>query len=267
MVDTVSHSIIQAGQSDRTDTVDPHLETLLAHHADDADAGSLKLRRDVFCPVLPQVARQAARAIEDQAARRDRKPQDFATALLIALSRRALDRWVTASFTVGDDGVALFDADADADADADVDVDVDAARVDVLCRQDSGEFDGQTRFLTTGAFRDTTDVLSRVFVDVRDSFTVLAAMTDGITDPKFPTDAVFARQDIWRAFWQDDLCAQVTLHPENPDLKQEMLAWLDCWSRGDHDDRTIALMIPDPQKTRAPTGAPDLSGTDKAHGA
>ena len=84
----------------------------------------------------------------------------------------------------------------------------------------------------------------RLFFDVRDSFTAVLAMTDGITDPKFPTDSAFASADVWSSFWETDLSQSVLLSRENTALERELLAWLDFWSPGNHDDRTIAIMLP-----------------------
>lgn len=191
---------------------------------------ALNVRKKLLYPVLPKVALQAARAIELEAKLMERKPQDFSTTIVIALSKKVLGKWFTASFTVGDGGVAIFDRETN--------------QVAVLCRPDSGEFAGQTRFLATSEFDDSEDVLGRIFVDVREHFTVLAAMTDGITDPKFPTDSIFKKPEIWSDFWAEDICKKVSLRPDNPDVKEQMLSWLDFWSRGNHDDRTIALMLP-----------------------
>ncbi|WP_197089219.1 PP2C family serine/threonine-protein phosphatase [Puniceibacterium sp. IMCC21224] len=236
------------------DLVDPNLDSIVADFDTASEPSAwFQSTKALLYPVLPKAALHAAHAIEKQAAGHERPAQEFATTIVIAVSRQVADKWFTASFTVGDGGVAVFDAEA--------------ARVDVLCRPDSGEFAGQTRFLATSEFREAKDVLERLFVDLRHGFTVLAAMTDGITDPKFPTDALLAKADSWTAFWDDDLCPQVWLHPDNPNLKEEMLGWLDFWSRGNHDDRTIALMIPVPPEPPADAGetqATEVSVADQA---
>ena len=68
-------------------------------------------------------------------------------------------------------------------------------------------------------------------------------MMDGITDPKFPTDTTFASADTWSRFWETDLSQSVHLLRENPAIQRELLDWLDFWSPGNHDDRTIAIML------------------------
>lgn len=210
--------------------VDPLLEDAVAAYDEAPQAWAQAMRTRVIAPALPQAALAAAHAIEAEAVAQGRGVADFATTLLIAVSRKIGARWFTASFCVGDGGVVLYDAAG--------------AQVQVMCRPDSGEFAGQTRFLTRAETEDEQNVMGRIFVDLRPGFTVLVAMTDGITDPKFPTDAVLARAQAWEDFWTRDLTPQVDLRPDNPDLEQQMLDWLGFWSRGNHDDRTIALMLP-----------------------
>ena len=225
-------TVMQILPSLLVEIVDPGLGDVVTEYEKDPDAWALRVRRELLRPVLPDAALKAAQAIEAKANEIGRKPHEFSTTIVIAVSKKISNVWVSASFTVGDGGVAVFDAGT--------------AKVDVLCRPDSGEFAGQTRFLASSEFLDDEDVLGRVFVDVKESFTVLAAMTDGITDPKFPTDNVFANPQSWTEFWCKDLCPHVELQPDNAALKEQLLTWLDFWSRGNHDDRTIALMLPSP---------------------
>ena len=76
------------------------------------------------------------------------------------------------------------------------------------------------------------------------SFTAIAVMTDGITDPKFPTDTVFATPAAWMTFWHDDLAKHVVFSRGNPQIKAQLMEWMEFWSAGNHDDRTLALMLP-----------------------
>jgi hypothetical protein len=64
-------------------------------------------------------------------------------------------------------------------------------------------------------------------------------MTDGISDAKFETDARLSRYQEWDALWED-LTQQVDL--QAVDAPKQLLAWLDFWSQGNHDDRTLALI-------------------------
>jgi hypothetical protein len=69
-------------------------------------------------------------------------------------------------------------------------------------------------------------------------------MTDGISDPKFPTDSVFADPSKWTEFWEGDLTNAVDFSRTNADMERQFLEWLDFWSPGNHDDRTLAVLVP-----------------------
>jgi hypothetical protein len=68
-------------------------------------------------------------------------------------------------------------------------------------------------------------------------------MTDGITDPKFPSDAAFAEPAQWAALWAE-------LQPSLTS-SQALLDWMNFFSPGNHDDRTLVAVLP------APPAAPD----------
>jgi hypothetical protein len=175
-------------------------------------------------------AYMAAVALEKRAEELECRPADLSTTLAIAAARPVRDGWLFASFSVGDGGVAIWDEEA--------------GEVSLMGHPDSGEFAGQTRFLSSDDFKTTEGKLDRVFVAFRERSTAFVAMTDGITDPKFETDAGLVDPEKWKRFWSEDFGKQVDVSPENPDLQRQFLGWLDFWSRGNHDDRTLAVMVP-----------------------
>lgn len=178
----------------------------------DALGASLPDGEDI-APALLQSARAAAQALDDRAAADGIDRRDLATTLILAAVRRVEAGILTAVFGVGDGGAGI--------------VDTQAGELATLTVPDGGEFAGQTRFL------DTSVSAERVRVDVRASYSALLLMTDGITDPKLPTDAAFASYAAWAALWDE-------LAPALDDLP----AWLDFWSHGNHDDRTLLVLVP-----------------------
>ena len=66
-------------------------------------------------------------------------------------------------------------------------------------------------------------------------------MTDGISDPFFETDANVNRIEKWNDLW-DSINAEVELTDDNSESQYQLLKWLDFWSPGNHDDRTIAIL-------------------------
>lgn len=179
---------------------------------------------------LASAAFKAAKAIREEATRVEERASAFSTTLVLSVARKGPHGWFIAGFSIGDGGAAVFD--------------LPSRTVKPLTLADSGEFAGQTRFLQESEFTVYEEVAKRLFFDIRDGFTAVLAMTDGITDPKFPTDSAFASADVWCSFWETDLSQSVLLDRENPAIERELLAWLDFWSPGNHDDRTIAIMLP-----------------------
>ena len=81
------------------------------------------------------------------------------------------------------------------------------------------------------------EIWDRINFAIVPDFTALAVMTDGITDPHFETDANLENVIKWDQFWK-----QIEPHLNSANPEADMLSWLDFWSPGNHDDRTIALL-------------------------
>ncbi len=180
---------------------------------------------------IVESARQAALAIEKEAEEKKRSAGDFSTTLIVCIAKRVSAGWFFAGFSIGDGGAAVLDAEG--------------GTVKVLAAPDSGDFAGQTRFLHSSEFEGGNDALAkRIFFDVRERFSALFVMTDGITDPKFPTDSAYTDAGQWCTFWQDDLGKSVDLRQDNAELERQLLGWLQFWSPGNHDDRTLVVLVP-----------------------
>ena len=67
-------------------------------------------------------------------------------------------------------------------------------------------------------------------------------MTDGVSDPKFETDANLQKPEMWDALWNDLQEGGVELIDDNEKSQSQLLEWLNFWSKGNHDDRTIAIL-------------------------
>ena len=67
-------------------------------------------------------------------------------------------------------------------------------------------------------------------------------MSDGITDPKFPTEVVFGDPNRWREFWRD-FTGAIDLQASR-DTEAQFMQWMDFWSPGNHDDRTLVVLVP-----------------------
>jgi serine/threonine protein phosphatase PrpC len=179
---------------------------------------------------LVTAAFTAAEALVAQAEQLNESPSKLSTTIIVAVAKRFGDRWFVGSFSIGDGGAALLDLNANT--------------VQPLTSPDSGEYAGQTRFLAKPEFQDSAEVMKRIHFAIADRFTVIALMSDGITDPKLPTDKVFADPAAWAALWNDDLTKEVDFTAPDEEIGKQFLAWLDFWSPGNHDDRTLAVLLP-----------------------
>jgi len=205
------------------------IDGLVAEHLKGVDGADGRITTQLYLS-LATSAFNAAMAISEEATKIGGAVSAFSTTLVLSVARKGPHGWFIAGFAIGDGGAAVFD--------------LPSRTVFPLTLADSGEFAGQTRFLHRGEFNNAEEVAERLFFNVRDSFTAVLAMTDGITDPKFPTDTAFASSEVWCSFWETDLSQSVVLSRDNAALEAELLAWLDFWSPGNHDDRTIAIMLP-----------------------
>ncbi len=173
-------------------------------------------------PILGGAVVQAMKAIEKEAITNCLKPKDYATTLLLGLHKRTPHGHWLASYWVGDGGVAAYSK---------------GQEVRILGEADSGEFAGQTRFLDRSVVCSCDGIRKRIRVTLLPDLTALVLMTDGVSDPMFETDRNLADRERWDSFWRE---IEPLLIADAPDLR--LLDWLDFWSPGNHDDRTIAVL-------------------------
>lgn len=145
--------------------------------------------------------------------------------LLLAFTLPLIDRkWFTACYWVGDGAAAIFDSAT--------------KNVRLLGEVDSGLYSGETQFLTLSE-ANVDKITTRIYTDIRDYPPILLLMTDGVSDPKFHTDIQLNSFENWQNLWQE---LHEPLQSEKPEKSLE--EWLDFFSKGEHDDRTLSMFIP-----------------------
>ena len=194
---------------------------------DKSDANRKKMG-DALYGIVGTAVFKAYKNIEEEATNSGRPVKDFSTTLIVSICKKFKFGWFVAAFWVGDGGVGIYNKKT--------------RFLKVLGETDGGEFAGQTRFLTMPEITQPAELYRRLRFDIVDDFTALILMSDGITDPKFETDANLLKFEKWDELWTD-LSKDVDFKDNNEKSAEQLLKWLDFWSPGNHDDRTIAILF------------------------
>ncbi|WP_347219688.1 PP2C family serine/threonine-protein phosphatase [Chryseobacterium sp.] len=170
-------------------------------------------------------------ALEKTALENNFSINDLHATLIFTLVKKFSFGYVIMSFGVGDCPINLINADF--------------SKVELLNTMDVGEFSGGTRFMTMKEiFND--HIVSRFRISCVKDFSYLVLMTDGIYDPKFLTENKLEDIESWKIFFKDlngvnDDLAKVDFINDT-EITHQLLHWTDFWSRGNHDDRTLAII-------------------------
>lgn len=185
-------------------------------------SGSQHAVKSALYETFGRAAFAAVKAIEEEASSKNANPKEYSTTLILAGYKKLPVGHFLAAYWVGDGGVGVYQRNK---------------KIHLLGDADSGEFAGQTRFLDKQTVTPE-EIMQRLRFTVTDDFTSLVLMTDGVTDPEFETDNNLANLQKWDELWGK-------LKPMLADkdaAAAELLKWLDFWSPGNHDDRTIAML-------------------------
>lgn len=185
----------------------PHL---LATHTPDTE--------ETLFQTLGTATRAAAAALDDLARDTGHSLSSFSTTLLIGIARKTADGWFFASISVGDGLIGLIAPD----------------QPPLMIAADSGDYAGQTSFLRSEDLTDDDALRARIHHRTVPDFTAFLLMTDGVSDPQFASANATRDPAAW-----DGLYAQVAGIDETA-----LLDWLNFRIKGEHDDRTLAILIP-----------------------
>lgn len=187
-----------------------------------------KMMTDEIYKLVGNAAFKSYKAIEAEADAKGVPMKNYATTLLLAVCKRFSFGWFIASFWVGDGAICIYDKERQ--------------YFKLMGVPDEGEFSGQTRFLTMPEiFKDAASIYNRLRFTIEQDFTALMLMTDGVSDPMFETDANLNKIEKWDALWEN-MTRGVELTDDNTESQFQLLKWLEFWSQGNHDDRTIAIL-------------------------
>ena len=160
----------------------------------------------------------------------------YHSTLIFTLFKKYHFGYVVLSFGVGDCPIALMDKKENSTT--------------LLNWLDVGEFGGGTRFITQPDIFHSKDhpMASRFKFTICTDFSYLFLMTDGIYDPKFVVEANLEKNEKWSEFLADlkgknEDGIAVDFDKSNSEIALQLSEWMDFWSPGNHDDRTLAIVF------------------------
>lgn len=160
----------------------------------------------------------------------------FHSTLIFALFKKFDFGYAVLTFGVGDCPIAVINKDKTMST--------------LMNWLDVGEFGGGTRFITQAEIfhSESNPMPTRFNFQIFPDFSFMFLMTDGIYDPKFVVEANLEKDEKWVEFLADlegnnPEKTKVNFNYENADIEHELSKWMDFWSTGNHDDRTLAIIF------------------------
>jgi serine/threonine protein phosphatase PrpC len=179
-------------------------------------------------------AKHVYNKLEDFANKNEFPLKELHSTLIFSIFKKYDFGFVILSFGVGDCPIAVINKDL-----------TDFKLMNWL---DVGEFGGGTRFITMPEIFTSDKFSTRFGFKIIDDFSYLMLMTDGIYDAKFVVEANLEKLDKWKEFIEDlkgnnEDNAKVDFEKPNDEIENQLSTWMDFWSPGNHDDRTLAIIF------------------------
>jgi serine/threonine protein phosphatase PrpC len=208
-------------------------ELLRQHNANTGEDISRKINRSVYTN-LGKAALAVHKQLAEFASAEGITLKDLSSTLIFTLFKKYEMGYALLSFGVGDCPMAVISRDM--------------TEVTLLNWIDVGEFGGGTRFITMPEIFQNEKFATRFSYKLVDDFSYLILMSDGIYDPKFVVEANLPNIKKWKEFLDDlngrnEDGSKVELRPDNEDIVNQFSRWMDFWSPGNHDDRTLAIVF------------------------
>ena len=160
--------------------------------------------------------------------------KDFSTTCLILVTKKCSFGELVISFSIGDGAIACIVPNQ--------------TEPYLLSMVDSGEYAGQTNFITTDSiFRDSSILFNqRLQVRVFNCYEAIVVMTDGVSDPFFDVEDNLKDNCYWNSFWKNlthEGQEHLNLESDSAENNSQLLLnWLNFYKQGYHDDRTIVVV-------------------------
>jgi serine/threonine protein phosphatase PrpC len=185
-------------------------------------------------PYLSKAANHSFEEIEAFANKAGQPINAFHATLSYVLVKQYDKGYMVMTFGIGDCPMALLNKDM--------------TEVRLMNKLDVGEFGGGTRFITMSEIFRADDFETRFNFEFVADFSYFVLMTDGIYDPKFEVEANLVKPERWNSFFNDlegnnNENVIVGLAQKGEGIEERLSQWMDFWSPGNHDDRTLAILF------------------------
>ncbi|MBE8725756.1 PP2C family serine/threonine-protein phosphatase [Flavobacterium hungaricum] len=207
-------------------------QVLAEHHNKASDETSKKISHFVY-QNLSKAAHAAHQKLEEFAVKNETELKNLHATLIFTLVKKYDFGYAILTFGIGDCPIGLLNKDL--------------TEIKLMNWLDVGDFGGGTRFVTMPEIFQSDKFSTRFGFKLVDDFSYLMLMTDGIYDPKFVVEANLEKIEKWAEFLEDlkgknEDGTKVDFDKNNPDIAAQLSAWMDFWSPGNHDDRTLAII-------------------------
>ena len=210
-------------------------EELLKLYQSNTDDDTQKKLNHYVYNKLGKAAFWVHKQLEEFAAKGSIPLKDLNTTFIFTLFRHYDGiGWAFLSFGVGDCPIAVLNPDV--------------SEVTLMNWLDVGDFGGGTRFITMPEIFQHEKFATRFGFKLIDDFSYLMMMTDGIYDAKFVVESNLADPEKWKEFLADlqgknEDRIGISFKAADENMVPHFSAWMDFWSPGNHDDRTLAIVF------------------------
>jgi serine/threonine protein phosphatase PrpC len=220
----------------RPDTAErmAEFDSVLEQHGAENSPETLRTLNHFVYNTLGKAAFGVHKSLQEFANANSMTLKDLSTTLIFTLFKKYDAGYAFLSFGVGDCPIAVLSKDG--------------AAVHMMNWIDVGEFSGGTRFITMPEIFQSEKFATRFGFKLIDDFSYLVMMSDGIYDPKFSVESALTDISKWKTFFadlggQNEDGVKVDFNVDNNEIEQQLSAWMDFWSPGNHDDRTLAIVF------------------------
>lgn len=228
----VGGSTIEDNKESET-IIDDNTDTGEVNETEIKESSQVQISKFIY-NYLGGCAKHVCNKLEEFSNKNEFPIKELHSTLIFSLFKKYDFGYVILSFGVGDCPIAVINKDL--------------TEFKLMNWLDVGEFGGGTRFITMPEIFISDKFSTRFGFKIIEDFSYLMLMTDGIYDAKFVVEANLEKLEKWKEFIEDlhgnnEDNTKVVFEESNIEIANQLSTWMDFWSPGNHDDRTLAIVF------------------------